>query len=514
MGRSPISDFRGMKFLCPQCKAKYRIADEKLAQRATSKMKCRKCGHIIDIKSAAVPESIRAGAAGDEDDDDGDEDATGSARPIPRVAPKPAGASGLRAATPPPRRAAAVPPKRTVGSPPRRSGVVAVARAVAEKEPAEVEPDVPEAPPQPARSAFDDEDAPTRIHDGGALSAAFSFAVGQSAAATTSPTVPDEWYVGIDGSPIGPLTLQQLKEKASGRKATLDSLVWKDGFEEWKPLRDFPELVAVVEDAAPPQSSYEPEARTVPAPSPLEDLGREKVPSALSPDVLEELGVKKRKTAVSHPVAWIAVFVAMAFGVTIGIVLFSKTEKLEKIIYVPAPGQASAKPIAQEAPADTAQTLEDTTVSGGGPKRIGGGPARPEPSSAQKPGGGLLKDFGGPNLGPAPGSGNDQGAGNAPGGQLDSTSITRTVGNYTPGVRRGCWETALSARAADAPTSARVSATITIAPSGNVENVTTSGDPKGYPSLARCIESKVRTWRFPRSSGATTANVPFVFAAQ
>jgi predicted Zn finger-like uncharacterized protein len=506
-----------MKFLCPQCKAKYRIADEKLAQRATSKMKCRKCGHIIDIKSAAVPESIRAGAGADDDDDDADEDATGSARPVPRVAPKPGGASGLRAATPPPRRAAATPPKRTVGSPPRRSGVVAVARAVAEKEPAEVEADDPEAPPQPARSAFDDEDAPTRIHDGGALSAAFSFAVGQSAAAaTTSPTVPDEWYVGIDGSPIGPLTFQQLKEKAAARKATLDSLVWKDGFEEWKPLRDFPELVALVEDAAPPHASYEPEARTVPAPSPLEALGREKVPSALSPDVLEELGVKKRKQAVSHPVAWIAVFVAMAFGVTIGIVLFSKTEKQEKIIYVPTPGQASAKPVAQEAPVgDNAQTLEDTTVSGGGPKRIGGGPARPEPSSAQKPGGGLLKDFGGPNLGPAPGSGNDQGGpGNAPGGQLDSTSITRTVGNYTPGVRRGCWETALSARAADAPTSARVSATITIAPSGNVENVTTSGDPKGYPSLARCIESKVRTWRFPRSSGTTTANVPFVFAAQ
>jgi predicted Zn finger-like uncharacterized protein len=501
-----------MKFLCPQCKAKYRIADEKLAQRATSKMKCRKCGHIIDIKSAAVPESMRAGV----DDDDGDDDATGSARPVPRVAPKPGGASGLRAATPPPRRTAATPPKRTVGSPPRRSGVVAVARAVAENEPAEVEPDVPEAPPQPARNTFDDEDAPTRIHDGGALSAAFSFAVEQSAAtATTSPAALDEWYVGIDGSPIGPLSLQQLKEKAATRKANLDSLVWKDGFEEWKPLRDFPELVAVVEDAAPPQSSYEPEARTVPAPSPLDDLGREKVPSALSPDVLEELGVKKRKQAVSHPVAWIAVFVAMAFGVTIGIVLFSKTEKLEKIIYVPAPGQASSKPVAQDAPAgDNAQTLEESTVSVGGPKRSGVGQPKAEPS-AQKPSGtGLLKDFGGPNLGPAPGSGNDQGPGNAPGGQLDSTSITRTVGNYTPGVRRGCWETALSARAPDAPTSARVSATITIAPSGNVENVTTSGDPKGYPSLARCIEGKVRTWRFPRSSGTTTANVPFVFAAQ
>jgi predicted Zn finger-like uncharacterized protein len=500
-----------MKFLCPQCKAKYRIADEKLAQRATSKMKCRKCGHIIDIKSAAVPESIRAGATDDDDDDDDD---TGAARPVPRVAPKGSGSPQIRAATPPPRRTTATPPKRTAVAPPRRSGVVAVARAVPETE----EPDVPDAPPQPATNSFDEEDAPTRIHDGGALSAAFSFAVGQSAAAgATSPAAPDEWYVGIDGSPIGPLTLQQLKEKAATRKATLDSLVWKDGFEEWKPLRDFPELVAIVEDSAPPQSAYEPEARTVPAPSPLDDQAREKVASVMSPDVLEELGVKKRKQAVSHPVAWIAVFVAMAFGVTIGIVLFSKTEKLEKIIYVPAPGQASAKPVEQEAPAgaDTAQTLEESTVSGGGPKRVGVvGQPKPEPSS-QKPGGSsLLKDFGGPNLGPAPGGGSDQGPGNAPGGQLDGASIQRTVANYSPGVRRGCWETALSSRAADAPTSARVGVTITIAGSGNVENVTTTGDPKGYPNLSRCIESKVRTWRFPRSSGTTTANVPFVFAAQ
>src|SRR5690349_2150154 len=102
-----------MKFLCPQCKAKYRIADEKLEQRASSKMKCRKCGHIIDIKTAAVPESIRAGA---DDDDDDTGTATGgtgtSARPVPRVAPKGTGTTPFRAASPPPRRAAS-PPKRT-----------------------------------------------------------------------------------------------------------------------------------------------------------------------------------------------------------------------------------------------------------------------------------------------------------------------------------------------------------------------------------------------------------------
>jgi predicted Zn finger-like uncharacterized protein len=43
-----------MKFLCPQCKAKYKIADTKVANRATPRMKCRKCGHVIDIKAASA----------------------------------------------------------------------------------------------------------------------------------------------------------------------------------------------------------------------------------------------------------------------------------------------------------------------------------------------------------------------------------------------------------------------------------------------------------------------------
>ena len=52
------------------------------------------------------------------------------------------------------------------------------------------------------------------------------------------------------------------------------------------------------------------------------------------------------------------------------------------------------------------------------------------------------------------------------------------------------------------------------APAGNVQSVSASGDPRGYRGLASCITSRVRAWRFPASSGQTTVNVPFVFAAQ
>ncbi|MGC4092906.1 MAG: COR domain-containing protein [Polyangiaceae bacterium] len=47
-----------MKFLCPSCKAKYQISDEKVAGR-TVRMKCRKCDHVITVVSASEFEADR-----------------------------------------------------------------------------------------------------------------------------------------------------------------------------------------------------------------------------------------------------------------------------------------------------------------------------------------------------------------------------------------------------------------------------------------------------------------------
>ena len=43
-----------MKFLCEQCKAKYQIADEKAAGK-TVRMKCRKCGYLIEVRWGVPP---------------------------------------------------------------------------------------------------------------------------------------------------------------------------------------------------------------------------------------------------------------------------------------------------------------------------------------------------------------------------------------------------------------------------------------------------------------------------
>jgi hypothetical protein len=95
--------------------------------------------------------------------------------------------------------------------------------------------------------------------------------------------------------------------------------------------------------------------------------------------------------------------------------------------------------------------------------------------------------------------------------QLDASIIQSIVADNTAAIRQDCWQHALVKRSANAPRSARVTAQISVAKSGDITTVTTSGDPDGYVGLSQCIESNVRTWHFPNSKEATTVNIPFVF---
>ncbi|HEU4580651.1 MAG TPA: protein kinase [Polyangiaceae bacterium] len=102
----------------------------------------------------------------------------------------------------------------------------------------------------------------------------------------------------------------------------------------------------------------------------------------------------------------------------------------------------------------------------------------------------------------------------AGGDGLDQAAVQRTIRSNSPAVRDDCWQRAVSARAPDAPGSARVNVTITVAPSGAVQSVDSAGVPAAYPQLAGCIEAKVSAWRFPSARGETVVNVPFVFVTE
>jgi hypothetical protein len=60
----------------------------------------------------------------------------------------------------------------------------------------------------------------------------------------------DDWYVAVNGVPVGPIRIAEVRRKAALGAVTEDSLVWQEGLDEWRPLRTFPELAATVREAA------------------------------------------------------------------------------------------------------------------------------------------------------------------------------------------------------------------------------------------------------------------------
>lgn len=91
-----------------------------------------------------------------------------------------------------------------------------------------------------------------------------------------SERAPSEgWYAGIDGTPTGPMSAEELAKKVEAGAITRESLVWREGLDEWKPFRSFPELAELTAEApAPPEP--------MPAEIPVERPSRVDPPAPLS----------------------------------------------------------------------------------------------------------------------------------------------------------------------------------------------------------------------------------------
>ncbi|HEX7452857.1 MAG TPA: GYF domain-containing protein, partial [Polyangiaceae bacterium] len=400
----------------------------------------------------------------------------------------------------------------------------------------------PASPLANALGDFGDDDESTRIADVGALAGAFSLAVGGTSTDQPPSEVAmpaDEWFVGINGVPVGPIRLSELRSKAASGSVNRESLVWRDGFEDWRPLKTFPELVAIVDEslssARASLTPFTPSVAIAFGPgatgtggAPIATLGATADPFAVAPggatgaavvtDDLEAAGIQPRRSG-SSPAAWIAVGIALLFGLTIGFVFFNKGQgkPIEIIKYVdrPVPGAASAVAAA----GDKVTALDESTVPGDSKnpsKHVPGTSKSGTPGTAE-PDKGLsgLKGLSGVGQAGPKGPDTSGPSGAVQGtGQLDGGQIQSTVARYTGSVKRACWQPALDTRDKDAPTTARVNVAITVLPSGSVSNAAVGGDPKGYRGLSQCISSRVRGWQFPPSGDSTTVNVPFVFAAQ
>jgi len=181
-----------MKFVCSNCKAKYQIADEKILGR-TLKMDCRRCNTAITIRGD-LPQQA--------DDVEMERDA-----PVART---------------PSRRPGAAAGGSSVGaSPSRPRGASATGSLAGHPSPSSLGADF-------RRGSIAPESRPE---------------------ARTS--VLDQWHVAINDVPVGPMRREEVSRKIATSAVTAESLAWREGFDDWRPVRDIPELAALLRKAEP-----------------------------------------------------------------------------------------------------------------------------------------------------------------------------------------------------------------------------------------------------------------------
>jgi predicted Zn finger-like uncharacterized protein len=542
-----------VKFLCEQCKAKYQIADDKVVGK-TVRMKCRKCGHLIEVRAAITESSVAS---------------------LPPAAPAGTSPSGH------PRPAARQPPPRSTPL----AASLAATRPPASK---------PERLPGALAGAFK-----STVQREEEISAPFDMS-------ELSPG--DDWYVAVNGVPVGPIRVAEVRRKASLGAVTEDSLVWQEGLDEWRPLRSFPELAAIVREAAttgrssitppppdvrgsvmPPQraTSLRPSVPTaqpsvsprfaspritpavtaaaarsnvvpitsrlataerldeplpnpfamraaalasqpVDAQPPLAAPGADAMhfapavaPVAASPvTAVAPASIRPRSSSKKGPPWIILGMVAMfiAFGITAAILVVPTLTHPEA--QTPAPSSSAVAPAAPPATATAAPTGADTVVvpvavasapptraTGGSPRVGGGGNAAPAVAAATTAAGkglDLSGLTGGPRVAPTDELGSD--GTRAPGQCFSEGQVAQTIGLHQAAIRRTCWE-----RNPSQKLSTNVSVALTIANDGSTQNVTASGDD---PTVAHCIENDVRNWRFPAMGCSQKISVPFKFVRQ
>lgn len=232
-----------MKFLCSNCKAKYQIPDEKIAGR-TLKMDCRRCNTPITIRGdQPQPEEIDAEPADPQPRPAAPASASARSRPGASSVGRPAGSSSGGS---------------SVGAHPAGAGMAPRSGA--------------------GRSALG---ADFRRNVGGA---------GGLAHAAEAPRVTplDQWHVAINDVPVGPMKRDEIARKIAAGAANADSLAWREGFDDWRPIREIPELAALLRrathDSDRPSAAGRPGAPRAPAPrAPAPRTGGVPAPGARSP---------------------------------------------------------------------------------------------------------------------------------------------------------------------------------------------------------------------------------------
>lgn len=495
-----------MKFLCRNCKAKYQIADEKVAGR-TLRMTCQQCNEPIVVRGPAKT-------------------TTGQIRPVagaPLQAPAPAFAQQAVSAQ-------AVAPQ-AIGAKTTGAGLVA-----------ELGRHVPPPAPEPAAQ--------------------------------------EEWHVAINDAPVGPLRRDEVQRRIAQGLLQRESLAWREGMDDWMPIKHIPELVALFAPSAP--VAPPPAALVAPLPvaaqpivtapaarsAEMAPIGGRTVVSAESFDeppaqtqepseppaevavaTLDAPTVQPPPAAVAaQPMVaqeaprgsapgWAQMFMLvsggafiLAAGAFLGVrVLAPSAAAPAPAPALPAQVAAPAAPPPAAVPAEEPQVEESANsvieldmqaIDGHATTPRKTTPSASESSADKKKTSGtnnnltaeqraLLERMGGGlDQGPslrAP-TETSRSSSSQSQGQLTAEQLSSVVLSGRKNLQR-CYETAL--RGASSQETVRLDVEVQISPSGSVTSVRANG--KGLPGMEDCITRTVKLWRFPKSGEVTETRFPVVF---
>jgi predicted Zn finger-like uncharacterized protein len=222
-----------LKFLCDNCKAKYQISDDKVAGK-TVRMKCRKCGHQIEVRAAVTETSVSVAPPKPD---------------APQAAPAHAGHGGATVpvgAGPTTGGAGVAAPKKPGLATSLSSSLSSGARPQTQR--------MPRPEPGALAGAFNkslkDEQLAHAAHHAGPASSLPLSSHPPSNLDMLDVSMTEEWYVAINGVPVGPIRVSELRRKAAAGAIHDDSLCWQEGLEEWRPVKAIPELARIVREAA------------------------------------------------------------------------------------------------------------------------------------------------------------------------------------------------------------------------------------------------------------------------
>ncbi len=388
----------------------------------------------------------------------------------------------------------------------------------------------------------------------------------QIAAATAREvlTPQEEWHVAINDVPVGPMRRDEVARKVALNAIDRESLAWREGMDDWLPIKHIPELFALFSSdggrpvppvspvtmsgvpPAPMMAPVPPPPAAVPvAPSARVDLApvgsrqfsldEYSVPLDTGSVAVGPIGpapvAAKEATAAGggKQLGWGPMFALvsggafiLAAGAFLGVrVLAPQQQTAAPPAAAPAPPSyptPADQPAVAAAPRSNVIELDVQPIDGqqtsSGSKRgssstsasSSSGDKKKELTAEQREmlarmGGGL--DQAGPNLRAPTDQPTNTGGGT---GQLTAEQLTTVVNRGRKNLQR-CYETAL--RGSGGTDTVRLDVEIEVSPSGNVTVVRANG--KGLPGMDDCITRTVKMWRFPSSGEVTQTRFPVVF---